>query len=152
MLCYKSIYKNILKNNPEIKKIKFQKTKENYFDLWHGMISKFNFYDIEYFLKYDWRNRPQEVMIKQEKIQSKYKIDFTWVLSPYTLAVLEEKLKPKIKKFYGLYHKKNKEFLLISGYTNSKPKNIQEFINDYGEPINYNIKDLKIIEVEIFKK
>jgi len=46
-------------------------------------------------------------------------------------------------------HYPSKEFVVV---LDGRPKSIKEFINNYDGDTNYNIKDLKIMEVNIIKK
>jgi hypothetical protein len=155
----KKIHTKLKKNNPIIRYIKLN-SKSDYIYLWCGMVSKFNVDDIEYFITYsdNYELRPKKNIIRQRALDKKLNkiprknkkyLATNWILSPKTISLLENFLKPKVRKFYGIYHKKNKEFVAV---LDGKPKSIKEFVNNYGGDTDYNIKDLKITEVEISKK
>lgn len=83
-----SVYKKLVKDNPIIKDIKITKKYkyDSYFNLWAGMISKFNIDDIKYFLKYPrFLNRPEKNILNQRKLEKHLNINFCWILSPKTI-------------------------------------------------------------------
>ena len=86
-----SIYEKLVKDNPIVKEIKIVKKYryDLYFNLWAGMISKFNVDDIKYFLKYPrYLNKPEKNMINQCKLEAQLNVDFQWILSPKTIYKL----------------------------------------------------------------
>lgn len=95
-------YKILLNDNPELKELNKKYKKifnflldkfDNSIDIWYGAFSMFNYYDIDYFLKHHWRERPIDTTIRQEKMEETIGINFQWILSEKTLDLIENQIK-----------------------------------------------------------
>jgi hypothetical protein len=73
-------FSTLLKLNPKISYFKDYPDWGKYF-VCCGMISKFNFNDIRYYVDVSFDQRPQPITYLQRKIEEHYKISFQYVMS-----------------------------------------------------------------------
>jgi len=79
------------------------------YDIFMGIISCFNFDDIDYYCMYeDYKKRPKIVSVNQWLIENKLKFEFGWVLSPKTIRKVA-RLTYKPIEYTGSWDYKSKQ-------------------------------------------
>jgi hypothetical protein len=93
-LCINALYSIMVSLNPEIKAIVFPDNKKQSpfkFDVMFGMVSSFNFDDIQFYITYGgFCYSPMETRERTVAIERKLGFGLQWVLSKETLNKLEE--------------------------------------------------------------